>query len=229
MRRYLVLVVVASITGGCDTGPLDGAAPSAAGTLVVSTATGGGEPDQDGYRLIVDHFTSLILKSTGTAAVDMPPGHHTLRLLGLPRRCSVVPADSLEVVVPLHDTVEVRFSVTCAPPQPGPPDSLGTVRMTVRISAKSAGVIPTAALYEVWYEHYGKWDYGGPLTKLGVLTTNDTLVAELRAGNHTGGGPYWYQFYLKNVFRNCSVQNPARVTITPGDTLDLEFLVTCAP
>src|SRR4029077_717490 len=157
---------------------------------------------------------SLALHRTGTAQVDLPTGHYTLRLLGVPPQCSVVPGTSLEAVISQHDTTRVQFSVTCEAP---PAVTLGALRILVH----TTGAIPSSARYQVWYEHYGAWDYGGgPLTELGELAPNDTLVVELPASPGSGADPYWYEFSLKGIPSNCNAYG-ARSKITAADTLDV--------
>ena len=115
MRTHPILLLTIGLTlAACDDsgGPSDGEPPTD-GTLVVSTATGGSDPDQDGYLLTVDGVDSVALDPTGTAEVDLPEGHYTLRLLGVAEHCSVAPGTPLEVDVPLQDTTSVAFEVNC--------------------------------------------------------------------------------------------------------------------
>jgi hypothetical protein len=223
MWKYVILLAVGLINGACDsTGPSNGGASPTKGALVVSIATGGIDPGQVSYVLTVDAFTSLALHRTGTAEVDVPVGHHTLRLLGVPTQCSVVPGTSLQAVISQHDTTRVQFSVTCKAPAPV---TLGALRILVH----RTGAIPSSARYQVWYDHYGAWDYGGgPLTELGELAPNDTLVAELPASSGSGADPYWYEFSLKGIPSNCNAYG-ARSNVMAGDTLDVTLTVQCPP
>lgn len=63
MRTHPILLLAVGLTlAACDgTGspPDGGVGPSTDGTLVVSTSTGGNEPDQDGYLLTVDGLDSV--------------------------------------------------------------------------------------------------------------------------------------------------------------------------
>ena len=115
MQTHPILLLTIGLTlAACDDsgGPSDGEPPTE-GTLVVSTATGGSDPDQDGYLLTVDGVDSVALDPTGTAEVDLPGGRYTLRLLGVAEHCSVAPGTPLEVDVPLQDTTSVAFEVNC--------------------------------------------------------------------------------------------------------------------
>jgi hypothetical protein len=111
MRMYpAILLVVGLSLSACD----DGGSPSADGTLRVSTASGGNDPDQDGYLLTVDGGDPVSLAATGTVEIDLAAGQHTLRLLGMAEHCSVSPQPPLDVDVPSGDTTSVAFDVTCS-------------------------------------------------------------------------------------------------------------------
>jgi TolB protein len=129
--RSILLLVLGLAQAACEDNagpPTDPPTtdPSAVGTLVVSTVSGGKDPDQDGYLLTVDGIDSLRLDPTGTSQIDLTAGHHTLRLLGMAEHCSVSPGTPLEVDVPSEGTTAVAFEVTCSisgAPAPPPPAS----------------------------------------------------------------------------------------------------------
>jgi hypothetical protein len=108
-RILLGAVAVGLMLAACA----DGEEPSTDGTLVVSTSTGGGAPDPDGYWLTVDALDSLPLDPTGIAELALPSGRHSLRLHGVAQHCSVNQETSLEVNVPSRGTVAVAFEVSC--------------------------------------------------------------------------------------------------------------------
>jgi hypothetical protein len=176
--------------------------------------------------LRVDRLDSLSLDLTGTAEKRLPSGRHTLRLLGVAEQCSVTPGDSLEVHVPPQSTVLVAFEVNC---RAIPARASGIVRIT----AATTGPVPGSTRYDVLYEHYGAWDYGGAWVLLGTIDPNGTLVAEVAASSESGADPYWYNFHL-DIPGSCGYLDPRRpssapgFTITPGDTLDVVFAVTCS-
>lgn len=196
------------------------------GVIGVTVVASGTDVEGD-YIALVDGAPRLGVSPgephylTGIAA-----GRHLISLRG-PRNCSVT-ADPQPVTVTvgelIRDTVEVVFLVTCVQRGTG----------TVRITAPTTGQLPSSIRYEVWYESFGYWDYGGTPTFLGALHPNGTLVVELPASGSdpTGGSNYWYWFELKDVPGKCSVQNPnpgSGFTITNGDTLDVKFTVMCSP
>jgi hypothetical protein len=111
MRKGSVLVLAVGLTlPACN----DGGGPSADGTLVVSTITGGNYPDPDGYLLTVDADDRVPLDVNDTAAIDLPAGLHTVRLMGVEEDCSVVPETPLAVDIPSHDTIAVDFEAICS-------------------------------------------------------------------------------------------------------------------
>lgn len=108
MSPILLLMGGASISACEDTG-----GPSAEGTLVVSTSTGGADPDPDGYLLTVDGLDSLALDPNETVEVELRAGEHALQLLGVADHCSVTPGASLGVTVPPRGSTPVAFEIGC--------------------------------------------------------------------------------------------------------------------
>jgi hypothetical protein len=203
--------------------------PPADGMLVVSTFTAGGDPDRDGFQLTIDGANSVTLEPTDTAQVILPPGRHALGLLGVAEQCSVDPGTPLDVDIGPHATTPVSFAVSCTL---SPPRASGTVLIT----APTTGTLPSTSRYTVRYTHLGAWDYmsDGSWPFLGSLDPNGTLVTDLEASTESGGDPYWYDFELTHVPANCRVQNPVPnpgpnfFAMPAGDTLHIEFTVTCA-
>ena len=114
MRTHAIIIVAAALTlAACDDAATPGG-PSTAGTLLVSTSTGGNDPDPDGYLLTVDGVDSLVLAATGNAEISLSAGQHTLQLLSVAGQCSVAPGTRLDVDVASQDTTSVAFKVTCS-------------------------------------------------------------------------------------------------------------------
>jgi hypothetical protein len=126
---------------------------------VVSTFTEGDDADQDGYRLKVDDTDSLDLDPTGTAEVVLPPGRHTLRLLGVASPCSVTPPGPVEVDISAGATTPVAFRVGC--PATG-----------VRVTVSTTGLDRDQGYRLV----VDGGDYG-------AIIPNHTLLARLDPGN----------------------------------------------
>ena len=75
---------------------------------------------------------------------------------------------------------------------------------------------------------------------LGAVAPNGALIAEMEPSSEGGGDPYLYDFELRDVPGNCSVNDstPDGVigyggvlgfSVLPGDTVDVEFRVSCSP
>lgn len=173
---------------------------------------------------------------------DVPAGDHVISLLGS-ASCSVVDPDSKPATMTtgalVPDTIRVHFIVTCVPPQ-------GTTG-TLKVTAPTTGPLPNMTRYTVCYWHTDPWGYsrlsdttgtgacyGLEASFLGSIEPNGTLVADLTAGS-SNPDYFWYYFSLTDVPANCSVQapipdpGPYYFSIPAGDTVHVEFAVTCSP
>jgi hypothetical protein len=230
MRTSTILLLAGWVMlGACNADTANLGEPPADGMLVVSTSTAGGDPDPDGFQLTIDGVGSITLEPTDTAQVIVPAGRHALGLLGVAEQCSVDPGTPLDVDIAPQDTTPVSFAVSCTL---APPATSGTVRIT----ASTTGQVSSSTHYAVRYAHMGAWDYDlTPDSILGSIDPNGTLVTDVEASTDSGADPYWYDFELTDVPLNCRVQNPAPnpgpyyFAISAGDTLHIEFTVTCAP
>jgi hypothetical protein len=176
MRTHLILVLVLGLTqAACqdNAGPSPGpsqdspdppASPPTLGTLVVSTASGGNDPDQDGYLLTIDGVDSVTLDVTDTSRIDLPAGPHALRLVGMAEHCSVSPGTPLDVPVPSGDTTSVAFEVMCS-------------LTGVRITTKMTGLDFDTDGYHVEVDG----------TDRGIVFSNDTVLTRLDPGSRTIG------------------------------------------
>jgi hypothetical protein len=196
MRTHPILLLIVGLTlAACaDTG-----GPPGTGTLVVSTSTGGTEPDQDGYLLTVDGVNSLVLVPTGTAEVDLPPGRHMLRLLGVAEHCSVAPATSVQVDVPSQGTIPVAFEISCR------------VTGTLVVSTSTGGNDPDLDGYLLTVDG---------LDSL-VLVPTGTAEVDLPPGQHT--------LELLGLAEHCSVApaTPLEVDVPPRGTIPVAFEINC--
>ena len=195
MRMHPILVLVVGLTlAACDgTG-----GPSTDGTLVVSTSTGGNDPDPDGYLLTVDGVESVVLAPIGTAEVDVAPGRHTLRLLDVADDCSVVPETSLEVNVPPQSTTPVAFEISC--------------RATgARVTTMTTGLDLDFDGYGVMVDGIGR----------GAIAANGTILIQLDPGSRTialtGLSPNC----------GIEGPGPRSVTIVNNEVASIEFAVVC--
>jgi hypothetical protein len=81
--------------------------------LLVSTATTGNHPDDDGYLLTVDDDHSTFLEPTDTVSLEVPSGRHALSLVGVAEHCHVTPELPLEIEIESSGTTPVTFDVDC--------------------------------------------------------------------------------------------------------------------
>jgi hypothetical protein len=208
------------------------------GVIEVSLSASGTEVGGD-YQVVVDGLRqSQHLTESESIGIFVSGGDHLVQLEA-PGQCSVVTApQSINLTVGglIRDTVEVNFAVTCTPSPPGVPG-------TVVVTAPTTGSLLSTTHYTVQYTHLGAWDYArafgslsdGSWPVLGSLDPNGTLVADVAASTDSGADPYWYDFQLTDVPANCRVQNPIPkpgpyyFAIPAGDTLHIEFTVTCTP
>ena len=174
----------------------------ATGTLRVSTATTGSDPDPTGYLVSVDGNPGQPLGLNSTVSIaGLPAGAHTVSLLEVTPNCSV-PENPRTVSVPSGGQVDLAFAISCVP-------ATGTIATTV--------VTTGAALDTDGYIARVNGGAGKMVPANGTVTR-----AGLPPGTHT--------VQLDNVASNCQVQgdNPRGAVVAGNDTTAVTFEVTCA-
>ena len=84
------------------------------GSLEVSTATTGPDPDPDGYSVTVDNVNAGVIGATAMLAVSsLTPGPHTVGLAGLASNCTVEGENPQSIMVTADAETTVNFAVTC--------------------------------------------------------------------------------------------------------------------
>jgi hypothetical protein len=178
-------------------------APST-GTLEITTATAGSDPDPDGYTVRVDGGPAQPIGPNATITLaNYPASAHAVRLLGLAPNCTLAGTNPAPVTVPNGGTGQVAFSVSCTPVTPA--------TGTLQIRATTAGA-PDPDGYTA------SVDGGAAQT----LPANGNLMIEnLSAGTHS--------IQLAGWAANCTLggDNPRTVTIAGGQTATVTFNVTC--
>ena len=205
MRTHPILLLpVGLMLVACDDGggSLSGH-PSTDGTLIVSTASGGNDADQNGYLLTVDAAQSLLLQPTDTSAIELPTGHYTLRLTGMAEHCSVTPGTPLGVEVLSGDTTSVAFEVMC---------SLTGVRITTTT---------TGLDFDTDGYHFEVDGIDRGILPRGLLPSIGTVLTPLDPGSHT--------IALTGLSPNCTIDGMDTHTVTIVDTeiRPVEFGVVC--
>jgi probable HAF family extracellular repeat protein len=90
------------------------APPTNAGTLRITVATTGPDPDPDGYTFAVDGGATQPIGLNATATLtNVSVGAHRIRLSGLAENCSVDGANPRQVAITAGETATVSFSVNC--------------------------------------------------------------------------------------------------------------------
>jgi probable HAF family extracellular repeat protein len=203
-RRRVGLGLVAAgatLTGlGCSG---DDIAGPATGSIEISTATRGPEPDTDGYTVQIDAEPGRPIGAAGSLqSTDLSPGEHTVELGGLAPNCSVAGDNPRTISIAADGTATVSFEVTCSATTGG-----------LQVASSTTGPSPDPDGYSVTVDGADR----GALGASGGIT-----LEALAPGTHEVG--------LSGIAGNCRVEgsNPQIVTITPGESAPVAFTVTCA-
>jgi Tol biopolymer transport system component len=191
------------LLGACGSGE-DLTLPSLGDLTVTVTTTG--EPDSDGYTLVLDGGSPHALVTTDSIVVpDLLPGDHRLDLSGLAAGCEVQNPNPLVITVVAGAESRAAFTVSCPPPA-------GTGGIAVRISTSGPGTDPDG------YTLLADLRPERP-----VATTDSVTLEDLTVGTHT--------VRLGGVASACEVrsQNPQQVTVVEHDLVPLQFEVACWP
>jgi len=171
------------------------------GTLEITTATGGTEPDADGYTVRVDTDPAQSIGATGLVRTPALEGQHSVQLEGVAANCAVAGENPRPVTVPPGDTTRVGFTVQCS-----------TTAGTLTVSATSTGAFQPSSGYLITVD--------GVVQRPVAPAGRETLYG-IPAGRHEIG--------LRPT-ANCEVQgaNPQTAEIRTGETTDIGFEVTCS-
>ena len=175
--------------------------PAQTGTLTVTTATTGSDPD--GFRVVTDGGAAQPIALSGTLTVpNIAVGNHTVRLAGLASNCTVTGSNPRTVTISAGATATVAFVVQCSP-----------VTGSIRVATVTAGsnLDPDGFTFTV--------DDGAAQP---IGTTGSVTVADLTPGPHVVS--------LSGLAENCTVaDNSQTVTVRTGSSVDVTFTVTCSP
>lgn len=189
-------VIAATACGGGDS-----VAPST-GSVQISTATSGPEPDSDGYTVSLDGGTPTAIAVAGSLQLEtLEPGNHSIHLAGLAGNCSADGDNPRSFTISGGAATTVSFAITCRA-------TTGTLQLT----ASTSGPSPDPDGYVVSLN-------GSDNSPIGA--SSGATLGPLTAGIHTVG--------LNGVAANCQVQgdNPRPLTIVPGESTTAAFIVVC--
>jgi Tol biopolymer transport system component len=197
----LSLLMAGSALAGLGCGGEDLQAPTA-GSLEITTATTGPEPDADGYVITVDDGSQTVIGANATFQLhNVEPGDHSVQLAGVAENCAVAGENPRSIQVEAGKTASLDFVVTCT--------GSGAIRVSVTTSGSPADP-------DGYVARLDGADPGLPIESNGTVTF--TGVA---AGSHT--------VTLAEVATECAVTGglTQSVTVTIGETSELGFAVTC--
>jgi hypothetical protein len=186
---------------GCGGGGSDLAGPEP-GSLDVTIATSGPEPDPDGYTLSIDGAApEAIAVNASRHTEGMTPGNHTVALAGLAGNCTVGTGAGVTVEVLAGGAAAVRFDVACA-----------ATTGTVQVVTTSTGSPPDPDGYQLQLD-------GAPAQPIGISAT--VSIPAVAPGAHTVG--------LGGLAANCSLDgdNPRPVTVSAGAVAPVAFSIVC--
>ncbi|MFL5496498.1 MAG: hypothetical protein ACJ8DC_19085, partial [Gemmatimonadales bacterium] len=172
---------------GCG-GGADVAVGPELGTLEITTATSGPEPDADGYTVSLDGAPPEAIGTNATARhAGLAVGSHSVALSGLALNCATAGGATLTVSVTANSVAPAAFAIACAP-------TTGTIQVTIA----STGAPADPDGYQLLLDGAGNQTVAGSAT----LT-----LPTIATGAHTVG--------LNGVAADCQVQgdNPLSVTV----------------
>jgi hypothetical protein len=178
------------------------APPAETGTLRISIATTGTDPD--GYRLLVDDSRQPVGMNAAIILANLATGNHLVRLAGLAAGCVTAEPNPSQVSVTSGGTATVTFTVTCTPPPTG----------SLRITTVTTGTSPDPDGYTFAVD-------GGPIQQ--IATSGAVTLDNLPAGSHTVA--------LSGMAQGCVLDgtNPRPVNVTSGTSTEVVFAIACAP
>jgi len=184
----------------------------APGSITITTATTGSNPDPDGYSVRLDAESDQPIGPNATVTIaTVSVGSHTLSLSGVEWNCSVNGANPRTVSVAGGATTETVFAVTC-----GPGNSLVVTTVTTGVDVDANGYHVGAA----------KTCWGTPDCRI-CPTCGDADVPVNGTATISGLQSGDYLVELSGVASNCGITaSPPSIVAVPGA---VEFDIACAP
>ena len=196
------VAVTAGVSTTVDFAVTCAAPPANAGTIRITTATTGPDPDPNGYAFAVDGgATQPIGVNEATSLTNVTLGAHNVQLSGVATNCSIGGTNTQTVTVLAGATADVTFAITCS-----------ATTGEIRVSVSTSGSPVDADGYTV------KLDGAEPGQSVSSGSVNFPGVP---AGIHSVA--------LTGVASNCSVTDgtPRSVPVTVGSIAEVTFAVNC--
>jgi Tol biopolymer transport system component len=178
--------------------------PPGNGTLQITTATSGAEPDGNGYALLFDGTPGQAIGAAETVVIpEVTSGNHSVQLSDVAPNCTVSSDNPQSVSVTGGETATISFAVTC---------SATTGSLTITSATSGPATDPDG--YTVAVDGANRGALGGN----GAVT-----LSGLQPGSRTVG--------LSSVAVNCQIQgdNLREVTIAAGASASVAYTINCAP
>ncbi|MBA3466710.1 MAG: PD40 domain-containing protein [Gemmatimonadaceae bacterium] len=195
--RAIAGLVVAILVMSCSDDPISAPEPQV-GNLVVAITTTGGDPDDDGYQLVVGSERRHRVDRPGVTVqlAGVKAGTHVLTLEGVADNCSVAGTHPLSITVPSAGTAVAAFAVVC--------EATG-----IEIAAQSTGIdYPPAFAVRLG-------------TSASYVNANGSArVTRLSPGSHTVA-------LVLPVNCNAVGGNSASITVSQRAVTRVAFDVTC--
>jgi hypothetical protein len=206
MRKYVLfsrvgLVVLTFISVSCG-GDESVVNPPSPGSIQVSVATSGDNPDADGYMVSIDGGAGQAIAANGSATIsDQTVGNHTVELTEVAANCTVQGGNPRTVAVSAGSSTPVAVAVACTA-------LVGDLRVTT--STTGEDLDPDAYMLSL--------DGGTPEP---MAVNAERTFASLSAGVH--------EVELSGISENCSVAGASSQTVSvqAGGTEAVTFDVTC--
>ena len=176
------------------------------GSIHVSTATSGPDPDPDGYVVTVGDVSKAEMPANGTASIsDVREGTYPVTLAGLSGNCVVDGANVRTVSITFGATVEVAFAIRCVAPG------------SLRVTTATTGVDLDASGYTVDIRLQG----ASSATRTTVSTNGTVTFSGLFPGD--------YLLTLFDVTPNCQavMPSPRLAAVAAGSETSVTLDVRC--
>ncbi len=197
--RHLMAVGAVLGAGSCT----DNNLPSApTGTIEITTATSGPDPDADGYAITIDDGAETPVGTNATQQLNLGPGRYSVRLTETAPNCTVVGENPRTITVAAGETTTISFQLTC-----------GALTGSLEITTATSGPSPDLDGYIITLDGKDRRRLGG---------SGAAIFNGLTPGRHAVG--------LRDVAANCQIQgdNPRTVTVTAGASRTVAFTISCS-
>jgi TolB protein len=181
-------------------------APTERGNIKVSVETSGGDPDEDGYEVVVPSEARRFITSQSTTVITgISAGIHTVALERVAPNCRVSGAHPLTVTVPAGQTAEIAFVIVC---------TATGIEVTTRTTGDDNPFGYRLAVYDLVRNIQSSRPTGA---------NGSLVVGRLQPGTHT--------VELQMPHDHCSVssKHPITVEVSNLTVTPVLFEITCVP